>query len=144
MRARCPTDTTTSGGLSEPDMNALAVMACSVSPQPVETTTTPVAKRPNARRSRRSPASTGNSATRCTPGSINGAAGAGTAASDVSRMETQGSAIRFIVVAPPTAALAASPTADEAQSRQSIAPVFVAIFTVASSCGRTHAGLCAT
>jgi hypothetical protein len=48
MRARCPTETTISGGLSEPDMKALAVIACKSSPLPVEMTTTPVAKRPNA------------------------------------------------------------------------------------------------
>jgi hypothetical protein len=35
-------------------MKALAVIACKLSPLPVEITTTPVAKRPNAWRKRRS------------------------------------------------------------------------------------------
>ena len=49
IRAFLPTDTTTRGGSSEPDMNALAVIAWGERRGPVDRTITPVAKRPRAR-----------------------------------------------------------------------------------------------
>ena len=49
MRAFFPTDTTTRGGSSEPDMNALAVIACGARRGPVDSTITPVANRPSDR-----------------------------------------------------------------------------------------------
>ena len=54
MRAFFPTDTTTRGGASEPDMKALAVMAWGARRGPVVRTITPVAKRPSAARKTRS------------------------------------------------------------------------------------------
>src|SRR5262245_14066912 len=54
IRAVRPTDTTTSGGWSEPDMKALAVIACGRRRGPAVMTMTPVAKRPSAFRNARS------------------------------------------------------------------------------------------
>jgi hypothetical protein len=45
------TDTMTSGGCSDTDMNALAVIPCTCSPTRVVTIVTPVANRPRMRRS---------------------------------------------------------------------------------------------
>ena len=64
MRAFFPTDTTTSGGASDPDMNALAVMAWGFDRGPVDSTITPVAKRPSAARKARSSKARGISAAR--------------------------------------------------------------------------------
>ena len=50
MRARRSTETSTSGGRSETDMNAFAVMPCTVSPERVVSTVTPVANIPSVRR----------------------------------------------------------------------------------------------
>src|SRR3990167_8208537 len=50
MRAVCAMDTMTSGGSSEPDMKAVAVMAWASSPTLVVITTTPAANRPIASR----------------------------------------------------------------------------------------------
>ena len=53
IRAFLPTDTTTRGGSSEPDMNAFAVIACGARRGPVDSTITPVVKRPSAPRKTR-------------------------------------------------------------------------------------------
>src|SRR5262245_3263715 len=63
IRALRRTDTTTSGGFSEPDMNALAVIACGARRGPAVSTITPVAKRPSARRNTRSSSALGTSST---------------------------------------------------------------------------------
>jgi hypothetical protein len=53
MRAFFPTDTTTSGGSSEPDMNAFAVIAWARAGAPWTARCTPVVKRPSAARKKR-------------------------------------------------------------------------------------------
>ena len=60
----------TSGGSSETDMNALAVMPCTWSPWRVVITVTPVANMPSVRRSaiRGSSPSSGGSSTACGAG----------------------------------------------------------------------------
>ena len=50
MRARRSTETSTSGGRRDTDMNAFAVMPCTVSPERVVSTVTPVANIPSVRR----------------------------------------------------------------------------------------------
>jgi hypothetical protein len=64
MRALRPTDTTTSGGSSDPDMKALAVIAWGFRRGPVVSTITPVANRPSAARKTRSSNARGISAGR--------------------------------------------------------------------------------
>ena len=64
IRAFFPTDTTTSGGARDPDMNALAVMAWGRDRGPADSTITPVAKRPSAARNARSSKPRGISAGR--------------------------------------------------------------------------------
>ena len=53
IRALLPTDTTTRGGSSDPDMNAFAVIAWGARRGPVDRTMTPVVKRPSAPRKKR-------------------------------------------------------------------------------------------